>query len=289
MSDGCLPAGGPPAGGAALALRNQRVRRLRRLVRDPRARRAEQAFVLEGPNLVEAAVAAQVPLEAVYVAPGGDGAVVERARAAGAPVRKLAPGVIERVADAVSPQPVLAVAPLPDTGLEELRSATLVVVCVGLQDPGNLGSVVRGASAAGAAAVICCDGTVDPFGPKCVRGSAGALFHVRLVTGRPAVEVLDELGSWGVRRLGARPRGGVVHHRADLRGPTAFVLGNESHGLAPEVEALLDGLLTIPMVPGVESLNVAAAASVLCFEAARQRETVSPPGRPLPPGWPNAG
>ena len=274
--------------GAALALRNHRVQRLRRLLRDPRARRAERAFVLEGPHLVEAAVAAGVPLEALYVAPGGDGAVVERARAAGTPVYGLGPGVIERVADAVSPQPVLAVTPLPEPGLEELRSATLVVVCVGLQDPGNLGTVVRSASAAGASGVICCDGTVDPFGPKCVRASAGALFHVRLVAGRPAVEVLDELGSWGVRRLGARARDGVPYHRTDLRGPTGFVLGNESRGLAPDVEALLDASVTIPMAPGVESLNVGAAASVLCFEAARQREAVSSPSRPLPPAWPKA-
>jgi TrmH family RNA methyltransferase len=267
---------------ATLALGNRRVRRLRRLVRDPRARRTEGAYVLEGPHLVAAALAAEVALEAVYVAPGGDGAVVERARAAGTPVHGLAPGVMERVADAMTPQPVLAVAPLPRADLDDLRSATLVVVCVALQDPGNLGTVVRSASASGAAGVICCDGTVDPFSPKCVRASAGALFHVRLVAGRPAVEVLDELGSWGVRRLGARARGGVAHHRADLRGPTAFVLGNESHGLAPDVEAVVDGFVTIPMARGVESLNVAAAASVLCFEAARQRTPVPPPG-------PNAG
>ena len=282
------PAGAPGAGGAALALRNPRVQRLRRLVRDPRARRVERAFVLEGPHLVEAAVAAGVPLEAVYVAPGGEGAVVESARAAGATVHGLAPGVMERVADTVTPQPVLAVAPLRDVGMEALRGATLVVVCVGLQDPGNLGTVLRSASAAGAAGVICCDGTVDPFSPKCVRASAGALFHVRLVAGRPAVEVLEELGSRELRRLGARAREGVAHHRADLRGPTALVLGNESHGLAADVEALLDGFLTIPMAPGVESLNVAAAASVLCFEAARQRAPVSPAGSPLPPAWPNA-
>ena len=92
------------------------------------------------------------------------------------------------------------------------------------------------------------------------------------------MEVLDELGSWGVRRLGGRARGGVAHHRADLRPATAFVLGNESHGLAPDVEALLDGFVSIPMAPGVDSLNVAAAASVLCFEAARQREPVQEGG-----------
>ncbi|HWC11329.1 MAG TPA: RNA methyltransferase [Acidimicrobiales bacterium] len=269
---------------AGLALRNHRVRRLRRLVRYPRARRAERAFVLEGAHLVEAAVAAAVPLEGIYVAPGGEGPLVERARAAGLPVHLLAPGVLERVADAVTPQRLLAVAPIPETPLAELRGATLVVVSVGLQDPGNLGTVIRSASAAGAAGVICCDGTVDPFGPKCVRASAGALFHVRLVAGRPAVEVLDELGSWGVRRLGARAREGVPYHRTDLRSPTAFVLGNESHGLPPEVAAVVDGFVTIPMTSAVESLNVAAAASVLCFEAARQRS----PGPGCQPAGPSS-
>jgi tRNA G18 (ribose-2'-O)-methylase SpoU len=83
--------------------------------------------------------------------------------------------------------------------------------------------------------------------------------------------VLSDLGSWGLRRLGGRASGGEAHHRADLTVPTALVLGNEAHGLAPEVEDLLDGLVSIPMAEGAESLNVGAAAAVLCFEAARQR------------------
>jgi TrmH family RNA methyltransferase len=256
---------------AGLALRNPRVQRLRRLARDPRARREERAFVLEGPKLVAAALAAGSPVEAVFVAPGGEGPVVERARTAGAAVHHLAPGVLERVAHTTTPQPVVAVAGAVDGPIGDLRAASLVVVCVDVRDPGNLGTVIRSAQAAGAAGVVCCDGTADAYNPKSVRASAGALFRLRLVAGGAAGEVLSDLGSWGLRRLGARASGGEAHHRSDLRAPTALVLGNEAHGLTPEVEGLLDGLVSIPMVQGAESLNVGSAAAVLCFEAARQR------------------
>ncbi|HEX2275361.1 MAG TPA: RNA methyltransferase [Acidimicrobiales bacterium] len=263
-----MSAGGGPAG---LAFRNPRVQRLRRLARDPRARRAERAFVVEGPRVVATALDAGVALEAVYVAPGFEGPVLDRARAAGVEVAMLAPGVIERAADAVTPQGVLAVAPAVDVTLDALRACTLVVVCSGVADPGNLGTVLRSAEAAGAGAVICCDGTVDVSSPKCVRASAGALFHLKVVAGGAAVEVLEEVGGWGMRRLGTRSRGGTPHYRADLRGPTAVLLGNEAHGLPADVEPHLDGVVTVPIVGRAESLNVGVAAAVICFEAARQR------------------
>ncbi len=262
------------AGGrAGLAFRNPRVQRLRRLARDPAARRAERAFVIEGPRVVGTALDARTSVEAVYVAPGFEGPVLERARADGVEVTPLASGVMGRVADVATPQGVMAVVAAVDVPLEAVRGCTLVVVCSGVADPGNLGTLLRGAEAAGAGAVICCDGTVDVFGPKCVRASAGALFHLRVVAGGAAVEVLEELGGWGMLRLGTRARGGTPHFLADLRGPTALVLGNEAHGLPAGVEPLLDGVVTVPIVGRAESLNVGMAAAVICFEAARQRQS----------------
>jgi RNA methyltransferase, TrmH family len=263
-----VTAGGGPAG---LAYRNPRVQRLRRLARDPRARRAERALLVEGPRVVATALDAGVALEAVYVAPGFDGPVLERARTAGVEVTMLAPGVLERVADVATPQGVVAVAPAVDVTVDAVRACTLVVICSGVADPGNLGTVLRSAEAAGAGAVICCDGTVDVSSPKCVRASAGALFHLKVVAGGAAVEVLEEVGSWGMRRLGTRSRGGTPHYQADLRGSTALLLGNEAHGLPAHVEPLLDGVITIPIVGRADSLNVGMAAAVICFEAARQR------------------
>ena len=115
-----------------------------------------------------------------------------------------------------------ATAPVPTAGRGP------IVVCVDVRDPGNLGTVLRSAEAAGAAGVICCAGTVDVYNPKCVRASAGSLFHVQVVSGGDPVEVLSALGDWGVHRMATRPSGGTPYFRADLTRPTAIVLGNEA-------------------------------------------------------------
>lgn len=257
----------------ALAYRHSRVQRLRRLLTKASARQAEQAFVVEGPTLVGEALGAGWAVEALYVAPGYGGDVVDRAVAAGVRAFELAPGVLERVAGTVTPQPVLAVARMAAGTLDELRGATLVVVCVDLRDPGNLGTVIRSAEAAGVAGVVCCEGTVDAFNPKCVRASAGSLFHVRLVGGGDPVGVLEELGGRGLHRWATAAKGGVAYDEADLRAPTALVLGNEAHGLPAGLAPHTDGDLTIPIVGRAESLNVGMAAAVVCFEAARQRRS----------------
>jgi len=228
-------------------------------------------FVVEGAKLVSEALAAGAAVEGLYLAPGADDPVVPAAAERGIRVHHLGPGAMEAVADTVSPQPVAAVVAMVDVALGELAGATLVVVCVDLRDPGNAGTVLRSAEAAGARGVVCCDGSVDLFNPKTVRASAGALFHVPVVAGGRPVEVLEVMGRWGWQRLGTAAAGGVAHTGADLTRPTALVLGNEAHGLPPGVHDQLDGLVTIPMAGRSESLNVGMAAAVLCFEAARQR------------------
>jgi TrmH family RNA methyltransferase len=207
----------------------------------------------------------------VFVAPGGDGPLVDHAVAGGAHRHDLAPGVLERVADTVTPQPVAAVVARADVDLDALRGAQLVVVCVGVRDPGNLGTVLRVAEGSGAGGVICCEGSVDAYSPKTVRASAGSLFHVPVVAGGEPLEVLDRMGRWGVHRLGTEARGGAPYDGVDLTGQTAVVLGNEAHGLPTGLTAELDGTITIPMVGRTESLNVGMAAAVICFESARQR------------------
>ena len=268
--------GRPGAGGQALGLRHKRVQHVRRLLSQASYRRAEGAFVLEGAKLLEEALRARAPLEAVYLAPdAGPGLddVVDQAFHAGVRVFHLRPGVMERVADTVTPQPVLAVAGSTLRPLEDVREETLLAVCADLRDPGNLGTVLRTAEAAGVGAIICTNGTVDVYNPKCVRASAGSVFHVRVVAGGKPVEVLEQLGAWGVRRLGAAAVGGVPYDQVDFRPPTAIVLGNEAAGLPEKLTRNLDRLVSVPMVGRAESLNVGMAAAVLCFEAARQRRT----------------
>lgn len=252
------------------------MQRLRRLVRQRSLRQAERSFVVEGAKLISVALDAGVSLEGVYAAPAGwsgmgTEAVLRRADSLGIRVHDLAEGVMERVADTVTPQPLLAVAPFLDVALEGLRGASMMVVCVDVRDPGNAGTVLRSAEAAGADGVVFCDGSVDLYNPKTVRASAGALFHLRLVTGGDATEVLGQIGSWGIRRLAAQARGGRAHTDVDLSIPVAFVLGNEASGLDPELYAVVDEAVTIGMRGRAESLNVGMAAALLCFEGARQR------------------
>ncbi|MDQ4068630.1 MAG: RNA methyltransferase [Actinomycetota bacterium] len=262
---------GTPARGKGLAYTSGRVRRLRQLLERPAVRQREGAFVVEGPTLVGDALDSGVELESLFVAPGQPLPVVARAVAAGVPVFDLAPGVLERVAGTVTPQPVLGVARTVDVDLAALQGASLVVVCIDIRDPGNLGTVLRSAEASGVGGIICCEGTVDVYNPKCVRASAGSLFHTRVVVRGDPGKVLGKLGAWGLRRLGTRPEGGQPYHGADLTAPTALVLGNEAHGLPASLVERVDGWLTIPMAGRAESLNVGMAAAVLCFEAARQR------------------
>ncbi|MEA2826298.1 MAG: methyltransferase, TrmH family [Actinomycetota bacterium] len=261
-----------PAPANGLGFKHKRVQRVRKLVQRPTARQAERSFVIDSLKVLDAALDAGAAIESLYLPPGGaDHETVQRALAAGIRASDLGPGVLERVAGTVTPQPVLAVAPYIDVALSALRDADLVVVCVDVRDPGNLGTVLRTAEAAGVGGVICCDGTVDVYNPKTVRASAGSLFHVRVVAGGEPDEVLATLGHWGLHRVATRPAGGRAYHQADLARPTAIVLGNEASGLPAELDRLVDETVTIPMAGRGESLNVGMAAAVLCFEAARQR------------------
>jgi TrmH family RNA methyltransferase len=256
------------------------VQRLRRLLRQRSARRSEAAFVAEGVNVVAAAFDAGAPVESLYYAPGAlelpaAAALLERARGAGARVFALQQGVLERVADATTPQPVAAVVSCGDHSLgallDERRAGAPILVCVAVRDPGNLGAIIRSADASGAAGVVCCDTSTDPYNPKTVRASAGSVFHVPVVADAVAAVALDDLRAAGYLRAGAVAHGGEDYASARLGPWVALVLGNEAHGLDAEVADGLDLALSVPMAGHAESLNVAMAATVLCFELARQR------------------
>jgi RNA methyltransferase, TrmH family len=258
----------------ALGPRHQRVRRLRDLIRDRRARRAEHAFVVEGPRGVAAALDRGAELESAYVGAGADRAfapVVERLRDLDVPIEELKEGVLERIGDTVTPQPVLAVATMSHADLADVATDGFVLVAVTVRDPGNAGTLLRSAEAAGAAGVLFCGNSVDPHAPKVVRSSGGAVFGIPVVEADDPVKVLDALGRHGRRRLAAVAAGGEHLERVDLTGSVAIVLGNEATGLPAELATHLDGRVTIPVEPPAESLNVGMAGTVLAFEAARQR------------------
>jgi RNA methyltransferase, TrmH family len=230
--------------------------------------------VAEGPRILEAALDRGAVLESAYVAPGADRAfrpLTNRLRALGIPIDELKEGVLERIGDTVTPQPVLAVASMRPAEVDELDGEGPVLVAVTVRDPGNAGTLLRSAEAAGCPGVVFCGNSVDPYAPKVVRSSAGAVFGIPVAEADDPVKVLDALGRQGRRRLGAVASGGERFDDADLSGRVAVVLGNETAGVPTELVAALDGRVTIPIAPPAESLNVAMAGTVLAFEAARQR------------------
>jgi TrmH family RNA methyltransferase len=252
------------------------VQRLRRLSRRRAARQEEGAFVVEGPLLVAEALQAGLAVEQVLVAADdGFSQVVELAGHHGVPVHTVVAEVLAKSLDATTPPGVAAIVARPEIGLDAAVAAAaagaLTLVLVDVADPGNAGTLLRAAEASGASAVLFCGASVDPCNPKCVRASAGALFHLPVASGGEAVAVLERLGDAGVRRMATVVRGGTPYDEADLAGPVAVVLGSEAHGLPDHLDHLVDERLTIPMAGRSESLNVAMAGSVLCFESLRQR------------------
>jgi RNA methyltransferase, TrmH family len=256
-----------------VSIRHPTIKRLRRLSGRRSARSAESAFVIDGPTLLRDALEAGVPVDEVVAEPGCPEELLARAAAAGAVVRSVADGVLARVTDTVTPQPVAAIGRFaevsPATAASE--AGPLALVLVGVGDPGNAGTLLRSAEAAGAGAVLFCDGSVDPYGPKCVRASAGSVFRVAVTRSADAGEALTCLGSAGLATVATVARGAHSYDEVDLAGPVALVLGSEAHGLPEHIAAQVVRAVTIPMVGRTESLNVGMAGTILCFESWRQR------------------
>jgi TrmH family RNA methyltransferase len=243
---------------------NERIKWLVRL-RERRHRDAEGVFVVEGPRLYHRALDAGLTPAFTFVTETWDGAEGE--------VITVASDVLDRASYRQTSEGVIAVFPQFATGLSLLAvSATpLVLVAEDIEKPGNLGAMMRTASAAGADAVVVVGGTVDPFNPNAVRASTGALFSVPL-----AVTSWDELGPWlserGIVVLALDPKATTTIWDTDLSGPVAVVIGAEATGLSERATDLAQRRLSIPQADdGVDSLNASVAAAVVMFEAVRQR------------------
>ena len=231
--------------------------------------------MIDGPTLLCDALVAGVEVDEVFAAPNADPDAVAAAVAHGARVHEVPQDVLARAVDTVTPQGMAAIARRREISLGDAvaRAAhgPLALVLIDVGDPGNAGTLLRGAEAAGAAVVLFCGSSVDPTNGKCVRASAGALFHLAVAIETNAATALAALRAQGVRTVAAVVDQGTPYDRCDLVGPVAVVVGSEAHGLTPPVLAAVDQLLTIPMAGRAESLNVAMAGTLLCFESLRQR------------------
>ena len=181
--------------------------------------------------------------------------------------------VMAALAQTVSPQGVVGVAETLDVPLADVlaRGPRLVAVLAYARDPGNAGTIVRTADAAGADAVVFPDDSVDPYNPKCVRSSAGSLFHLPVVHGGSVADTLAALRAAGLRALATTADAGTLLDDADLRGPAAWVFGNEAWGLPDEVITLADERVRVPIHGKAESLNLAIAAAVCLYASARSQ------------------
>lgn len=255
--------------------RNPLVKRLKGLA--DRARRdAEGRMVVEGVRLVGEALAAQIPAEMLLYDPDAlradarIGGLVARAAASGIRCVEAAAHVIGAVSQVEAPQGILAVIALPAAALDPVleRPGVLLVVADRVQDPGNLGTIVRVADAAGASAVAVTRGSVDPHNPKAVRATMGSLFHLPVVE-TDAAPLAAELRRRGIRVLVADQDGALEYTAVSYAGPLALVLGSEAAGADPLWRQAAEATVRIPLYGRADSLNVAIAAALLLYEARR--------------------
>jgi RNA methyltransferase, TrmH family len=277
------------AGTELTSIRSPRVKAARQLGKRALRQRA-RAFLAEGPQAVGEALAAGDVVSQLFITAAARGRYGELARLAaaqGAEVHPVSGEVMAELAQTVTPQGVLAVCRFVDVPLAAVTGAgaalRLVVILANVRDPGNAGTVLRTADAAGADAVLFAGSSVDPYNSKCVRASAGSLFHLPVVTGTPVPDAVQALRTAGLRVLaadgGARATLDDLQAAGTLSRGTGWLFGNEAWGLPAEVRALADDTVAVPIYGRAESLNLAAAAAVCLYSSARaqgQRSAPSP-------------
>lgn len=253
--------------------RSDRVRAVRALSRrSVRARTGR--FLAEGPQSVREAVRwrPQDVVDLYLTAEAADrhADIVAAAREAGLHLHEVSEEVLAAMCDTEAPQGLAAVCRVTPAALEEVLAAgpRLLVLLTNVRDPGNAGTVIRGADAAGADAVLVSENSVDVYGPKVVRSTAGSIFHLPVVTGLAIDDALAALRAQGVRLLAADGAGERLLPDVALDSPHAWVMGNEAWGLEPEVREACDEVVRVPIYGRAESLNLAMAATVCLYASA---------------------
>jgi TrmH family RNA methyltransferase len=254
-----------------------RLKAARRLTKRA-LRQQERAFLAEGPQAVSEALATGAGVSGLFVtaqAQARHADLVAKAEDAGIDVQLVSGEVMSELAQTVTPQGLLAVCDFVDVPLDRVTEArpALVVLLANVRDPGNAGTVLRTADAAGAGAVIFADASVDVYNGKCVRASAGSLFHLPIVAGVRLPAATAALRGAGLRVLAADGRGSATlddpRTLAALSSPTAWLFGNEAWGLPDDLLALADESVAVPIYGRAESLNLATAAAVCLYASAQ--------------------
>lgn len=257
---------------------NRWLKRFRAALEGPRDKDGAPVGV-EGPRLVEEALRSGLTVEALLLSDSGERhlARLKSLIPPGLRVLRTSDRFFASVAGTETPQGIALLAEPPRWRVEDLLApAALVVVLAGVQDPGNVGTIIRAAEAFGAGGVIACQGSAHPLGPKAVRASAGSVFRLPTVAGSRPADTLAELRRLRLRQYAATVSQGRSPEESDLTTPCAVWIGSEGSGLPAEIESGADARIRIALRAPVESLNAAAAAVVLLYEAARQHGNAGP-------------
>lgn len=264
--------------------KNNQIKNIISLNKKARERKAQRLFVVEGIRAV-----AEVPsdlLYSIYYVEGFTDSTEGEAfirdisdKRPDIPMEEVAAGVFGAMCDTVTPQGILAVVKMQDFSLSDVMGTDgrppLIVILENLQDPGNMGTIIRTAEGAGATGIITSGNTVDIYSPKVVRATMGSIFRVPHIVSDDlpdTVRMLQEKHSISV--YAAHLKGEKYHDEFDFTSPTAFMIGNEGNGLSDEISALATHYLKIPMEGHLESLNASVAAGILMYEAQRQRRKI---------------
>jgi len=261
---------------------NKELTAVRRLY-ERKYREQERKYIIEGVRQLEEAAQAAAGLETVYFAPkllsrARGETLLASLRQAGVRCVEVTDAIFAQMANTETPQGILAVVRRTETDLAALTAPKnpLLVVADGLQDPGNLGTIIRTADAAGADGVITLPGTVDLYGPKTVRSAMGSLFHLPVWPADDTASFLSAMQAAGVRLIAGDAAASQSYDAVDLRGRVALVVGSEAAGPSEAVRAAAAAWVKIPILGRAESLNVGVAASILLYEAVRQRKKTIP-------------
>ncbi len=261
---------------------NERLKHARR-VRDGR----EEGFIfVEGERLIEECLQSNLAVEACFHLPGlsprAETILTELAKRS-CPSFATADAVLATISDTVNTQGLIVIAKRPFDTLDQVLSSGSPIVCLdSVQDPGNFGTILRTAEAAGAKGVISLKGSVDAFAPKTLRSAMGSAFRLPIATDISVEELLEKTSASGLKLVATTAEGERVYSHFNWQQPAIIIFGNEANGVSKDLLEQCDARISIPLCAPVESLNVAAAAAVVLFEAARQKSGNDPkPGQSL--------
>lgn len=260
---------------------NQQIKRIIQLNKKAKTRYEQRVFVVEGMKM--SMEAPRESIEAMYVSESFLDDEGKGARIQGYPYEVVSDSIFRTISDTQTPQGILCLVRMPEYHLEDLlgncqpetggagRKNTHLLVLENIQDPGNLGTMIRTGEGAGVTGILMDRTTVDIFNPKTIRATMGSLYRVPFFIAQNLPETIQELRQRGVAMYAAHLSGSVPYCQPSYAGPAAFLIGNEGNGLSQEIAALADTLVHIPMEGSVESLNAAVAAALLMYEVKRQR------------------